>query len=118
MSHPRRKGLSGAVRMVGVGPGVGSEMSNNLDRLLRDLSEQPIDRDLVMLEIDVQQRIGRRARPWLSFAPMRMAMVSAAMVMGIGIGGFTAASAVAEPRPSLFAATYALAPSTLLDGGR
>lgn len=92
-------------------------MSETLEKLLRDLGEQPIDRDLVMLEVDVQQRLGRRSRSWPSFAPIRVAMVSAALVMGIGIGGFTAASAIAAPRPSLFAATYALAPSTLLDGG-
>lgn len=93
-------------------------MQKTLDRLLTDLGEQPLDRDLIALEVDVQQRIARPAVAWLSLAPMRAAMVSMALVLGIGIGGFTAASAVASPRPSLFAATDALAPSTLLDGGR
>ena len=93
-------------------------MQNTLDKLLTELGEQPLDRDLIALEVDVQQRINRPAVTWLSLAPMRAAMVSMALVLGIGIGGFTAASAVASPRPWLFAATDALAPSTLLDGGR
>lgn len=92
-------------------------MQNTLDKLLTELREQPLDRDLIALEVDVQQRIARPAAAWLSPAPMRAAMVSMALVLGIGIGGFTAANAVASPRPSLFAATDALAPSTLLDGG-
>lgn len=93
-------------------------MQNTLDRLLAELGMQPPDRDLVALEVDVQQRIARPGRTWFSVAPMRAAMVSLALVLGVGIGGFTAATAVASPRPSLFAATDALAPSTLLDGGR
>lgn len=93
-------------------------MQNTLDRLLADLGKQPLDRDLTALEVDVQQRIASPGRAWFSFAPMRAAMVSMALALGVGVGGFTAASAVAKPRPSLFAATDALAPSTLLDGGR
>jgi len=93
-------------------------MQYTLDRLLADLGKQPLDRDLAALEVDVQQRIARPSHAWFSFAPVRAAMVSMALVLGIGVGGFTAASAVASPRASLFAATDALAPSTLLDGGR
>lgn len=93
-------------------------MQNTLDRLLAELGKQPLDRDLTALEVDVQQRIAGPGIAWFSGAPIRMAMVSMALVLGVGIGGLTAANSVAYPRQSLFAATDALAPSTLLDGGR
>lgn len=93
-------------------------MQNTLDRLLAELGAQPPDRDLVALETDVRQRIARAGHGLFSPAPVRAAMVAMALVLGVGIGGLTAASAVTSPRPSLFAAADALAPSTLLDGGR
>ena len=42
--------------------------------------------------------------------------IGLALIVGAGVGGLTAATAMAAPRPSIFAATHALAPSTLLDG--
>lgn len=91
-------------------------MSGDLDRWMNELDRRPPDRDLVTLEYDVQQRIARAPLAWVASAPLRAATVGMALVLGIGIGGLTAAGA-AQPRPSLFAAADALAPSTLLDGG-
>lgn len=92
-------------------------MHDELDTLLGQLRAQGLDRDLSDLEVRVQQRMA--ARRWVapfSPAPARAAFVGLALFLGVGIGGVTAASAIAAPRPSLFAATDALAPSTLLEG--
>jgi hypothetical protein len=94
-------------------------MDNRLDRLLAQLRTQAADRDLRALEVDVQGRLARRARQGsLDFAPARATAVALALVMGAGVGGLTAATAAAATRPSIFAATDALAPSTLLEGRR
>lgn len=90
-------------------------MSDKFDELMERLGALPADRDLTALEVHVQARIARRPSPWLGlFAPVRAATVVLALVAGVGIGGFTAASAAQPTRTSLFAATDALAPSTLL----
>jgi hypothetical protein len=47
-----------------------------------------------------------------------MTAVGIALVLGTGVGGLTAASAIAAPKPSIFATADALAPSTLLEGRR
>ena len=91
-------------------------MSNRLDTLLAQLQAQPADHDLGALEVDVQRRLARRERSAGLFAPARAMAIGLALIVGAGVGGLTAATAMAAPRPSIFAATHALAPSTLLDG--
>lgn len=91
-------------------------MNDRLDRLLAGLREQPLDRSLGALEGDVSRRLARSSpAAGLGFATARAAAVGLALILGAGVGGLTAAAA---PRPSLFATTEALAPSTLLDGRR
>ncbi|MBP8231234.1 MAG: hypothetical protein KAY22_02925 [Rhizorhabdus sp.] len=95
-------------------------MTDKLDSLLAQLREQPSDHPLVGLELRVQSRLRRREH-WdvtLFMGPVRAAAVGLALMLGAGVGGLSAASAMAAPRPSLFAATDALAPSTLLDRAR
>lgn len=93
-------------------------MNERLDHLLAQLRAQAPDRALGALEVDVQRRLKRREHATgVGFAPARALAVGLAMMVGTGIGGFTAA-AVAAPKPSLFADADALAPSTLLDGAR
>ncbi len=95
-------------------------MTDKLDSLLAQLREQPSDHPLVGLELRVQSRLRRRAHREVSLfaGPVRAAAVGLALRLGAGVGGLSAASAMAAPKPSLFAATDALAPSTLLDSSR
>ena len=94
-------------------------MSNRLDDLLARLAGDPLDRSLINLEVDVQQAI-RRQRTGVSgvamFAPLRAATVAVALMMGITVGGMTAATAMAAPRASVISGGEELAPSTLLEG--
>lgn len=92
-------------------------MDNRLDRLLAQLRAQAPDHDLGALEVDVQRRLAKRERP-TSFSFARTTAIALALVLGAGVGGLTAATAATTARPSIFAATDALAPSTLLDGRR
>jgi hypothetical protein len=94
-------------------------MDDRLDRLLAQLRAAPLDRNLEGVEGDVNRHLARRAHPvGLGFAPGRAAAVGLALILGTGVGGLTAAAAVAAPRVSIFAATDALAPSALLEGPR
>jgi hypothetical protein len=94
-------------------------MTDKLDTLLAQLREQPSDHPLIGLELRVQARIGHAARHARGIAgPLRAAMVGLALMLGAGVGALSAASAVAAPKPGLFAAADALAPSTLLDSAR
>lgn len=94
-------------------------MNDGLDTLLARLRDQAIDRELGSVEDDVQRRLSRRAASaGHGLAPAHAAAIGIALILGTGVGGFTAASALAAPRPSIFAATDALAPSTLLEGHR
>lgn len=95
-------------------------MTDKLDTLLAQLREQPSDHPLIGLELRVQARIGghesRHARRVAG--PLRAAMVGLALMLGAGVGALSAASAMAAPKASLFAAADDLAPSTLLDSAR
>ena len=94
------------------------DMDNQLDSLLTQLRDRDLDRELGAVEHDVRRRIAHDRSARAGLAPARMAAVSIALVLGTGIGGLTAASAVAPPRSSIFATANALAPSSLLEGAR
>lgn len=93
-------------------------MTETLDKLLLRLHEQPLDRNLVGLELAVQSRLrGQEAAGPMGFGGLaRAALVGLALLFGAGVGGLSAASAA--PKPALFAAADALAPSTLLESRR
>lgn len=93
-------------------------MNNRLDSLLTQLRDQDLDCELGAVEFDVHRRIALDRSAKAVLAPARMAAVGIALVLGTGVGGLTAASAVAAPKPSIFATADALAPSTLLEGRR
>lgn len=95
-------------------------MTDKLDSLLAQLREQPVDHPLVGLELRVQSRMRSHEHRGAKFfaSPARAAAVGLALMLGAGVGGLSAASAMAAPKPSLFAAADALAPSTLLDSAR
>lgn len=94
-------------------------MHHPLDDLVEGLRSQGPDRDLSQLEPAVWRRIGgariERASGF-GFAPVRMATVVMALVVGAAIGGASAVAAVSAPHEtSVFAVDSRLAPSTLLD---
>ena len=93
-------------------------MNDRLDSLITQLRDQDLDRELGAVEYDVRRLIAREQSARAGLAPARMAAVGIALVLGTGVGGLTAASAVAAPRSSIFATADALAPSTLLEGRR
>lgn len=93
-------------------------MNDRLDSLLTQLRDQDLDRELGAVEYDVRRRIAQERSTRAGLAPARMAAVGIALVLGTGVGGLTAASAVAAPRPSIFASADSLAPSNLLEGRR
>ena len=93
-------------------------MTDRLNSLLTQLRDQDLDRELGAVEYDVRRRIAHERSARAGLAPARMAAVGIALVLGTGVGGLTAASAVAAPKPSIFASADALAPSTLLEGRR
>ena len=95
-------------------------MNHRLDQLLAGLKAAPLDRSLVRLEADVAQRLDR-ANGGFTFspsllAPMRAATVGVALMLGISVGGMTAASAIAAPKTVAISVGDELAPSTLLEG--
>ncbi len=94
----------------------GDDMNDSLDDLLTQLRTQGVDRELGFVERDVRRHIAEARLARAAFVPARMAAVGIALVLGTSVGGLTAASAIAAPRPSIFASADALAPSTLLDG--
>lgn len=95
-------------------------MTDKLDALLAQLRDLPSDHPLIGLELRVQSRIGGHAQRYARgvAGPVRAAIVGLALVLGAGVGGLSAASAMAAPKAGLFAASDALAPSTLLDSVR
>ncbi|MBX3478812.1 MAG: hypothetical protein KF842_00280 [Caulobacter sp.] len=95
-------------------------MTDKLDALLAQLRDLPSDHPLIGLELRVQAGIGRHASRHAGGAggSLRAAMVGLALMLGAGVGAFSAASAMAAPKAGLFAAADALAPSTLLDSAR
>lgn len=96
----------------------GDDMNDSLDDLLTQLRTQGVDRELGFVERDVRRHIADARSARAGLAPARMAAIGIALVLGTSVGGLTAASAVAAPRPSIFASADALAPSTLLEGRR
>lgn len=93
-------------------------MNDRLDSLLTRLRDQGLDHELGAVEYDVRRRLADERSARAGLAPARAAAVGIALVLGTGVGGLTAASAIAAPRVSIFAATDALAPSSLLEGRR
>lgn len=93
-------------------------MDDRLDNLLTQLRDQGPDRELGAVEYDVRRRLADQRSAKAGLAPARVAAVGLALVLGTGVGGLTAAGAIAAPRASIFAATNALAPSSLLEGRR
>jgi hypothetical protein len=94
------------------------DMNDRLDSLLTQLRDQDLDRELSAVEYNVRQRIAHDRAARTGLAPTRMAAVGVALLLGTSVGGLTAASAIAAPKPSIFASADALAPSTLLEGRR
>jgi hypothetical protein len=93
-------------------------MNDRLDSLLTRLRDQGPDHELDAVEYDLRRRLAEERSARAGLAPARMAAVGIALIVGTGVGGLTAASAIAAPRASIFAATDALAPSSLLEGRR
>lgn len=96
-------------------------MSERLDDLIERLATAPADRPLDALEAEIAFGITRRrdqARLVGSLAPVRAAAVGLAMALGLAVGGVTAAAATPARHADAFAVAPALAPSTLLEGGR
>lgn len=90
-------------------------MSDNMDRLLRSMTEAPLHGGLDRLESDVQRRIAS-SRIEAHVAPSwRYAAVGVALVVGVGFG---ASSAIAIRGATVGLAHYVsgadLAPSSLL----
>lgn len=93
-------------------------MNDRLDSLLTQLRAQGPDRELGAIEHDVRRRLAHEQAATAGLRPARAVAVGLALVLGTGVGGMTAATAVVAPRTSIFAATEALAPSSLLEGHR
>ncbi len=92
-------------------------MSDELDQLLSQLSAEGLDHPLGRLESDVQRRLAIRRGDARVAGPARFAALALSLVLGTGVGGMTAASAIAGPSVHLFEEADSLAPSTLLEGG-
>ena len=97
-------------------------MNERLDHLVERLAASPTDHSLAHFEAQVARGIaGRRAqvRTDAALAPVGVASIALALVIGVMAGGLTAAS-TAAPRTSVgsFSVAADLAPSTLLEGGR
>lgn len=91
-------------------------MSDDLDRLLARLSAESPDHPLGALEGDVQRRLAGRRGEARAAVPTRVAALALSLLLGTGVGGMTAAAAIAAPVASLFDASDRMAPSTLLEG--
>lgn len=97
-------------------------MNHSLDELVEGLKSQGPDRGLSQLEPAVWRRIGGariEREPAFGFAPVRMASVVMALVVGAAVGSASAVAAAAAPKEtSVFALDSRLAPSTLLEARR
>jgi hypothetical protein len=91
-------------------------MNQQLDRLLADLGEAPPDGRLAQVEDRVWRRIAGR-REARALAPVRAAMVGAALAAGLAAGGVSAAAAGGSTPAEMAALSkdFAYAPSNLLD---
>ena len=88
-------------------------MSPKLDHLLAKLNQQPLDRDLGGITVEIGEQLLERAKIDGQTWRLRTAAM-ALLVMGGAAVSASTASAVA-PSPSPFAAWSSLAPSTLLE---
>lgn len=96
-------------------------MSHPLDDLIQGLKAEGPDRDLSQLEPSVWRSIAEaspRRGALGAFIPLRTAAVAMSLIVGVAVGGASAAVAAARPmETSVFAVNAHLAPSTLLGGG-
>ena len=95
-------------------------MSERLDELVARLAASPMDRSLDDLDDEIGRSIADRrihARTSAALAPVRVAAVGLALVMGIAVGGAVATSVIVASHPyGTFSIAENLAPSTLLEG--
>ncbi len=96
-------------------------MSERLDELVAHLAASPTDRSLDGLDGEIGRSIADRrihARTSAALAPVQVASIGLALVLGAAVGGAVATSAIVAPHPyGTFAIAANLAPSTLLEGG-
>lgn len=94
-------------------------MSDQFDALVARLAATPTDRALDQLDAEIArgvQRQRRDAQTLRTLAPMQMASLCLALVVGVTTGG-AVTMAAAKPKPSeAFFSVSNLAPSTLLEG--
>ena len=94
----------------------------SLDDWIASLAAAPADRALDALEVEISRDIAARrgvARTVKALAPMRVASIGFALVVGVTAGSAAAMAAIRLPAASgPLAAGTQLAPSTLLDSGR
>lgn len=92
----------------------------SLDTLLASLAAAPADRPLGPLESQIRQRIAgleQEARAARTMTPVRLAIATVAVLLGIVTGGASAIAAVhSRASAGPFDAATQLAPSTLLEG--
>lgn len=99
-------------------------MSDRIDELIARLAAAPPDHPLQALEGEISAAVSARARTEArverALAPLGAASVGLALVLGLAVGGMTAAGAAAKPGhdAGAFSVAPALAPSTLLEGDR
>jgi hypothetical protein len=95
---------------------------NSLDDWIVSLAAAPADRSLDALETEIGRAIAARrgeARTVKALAPMRVASIGLALLMGVTAGSAAAMAAIRLPGPGgPLAAGTQLAPSTLLDSAR
>ena len=93
-------------------------MSDDLDDLLGRLARAPADRSLQGLEVSVMSGVTRtreERRALRALAPMHVAMIGAALAIGLAAGGAAGLStASAGPAAPGLTSGLSLAPSTLL----
>jgi hypothetical protein len=82
---------------------------NNLDDMLKQLGNTPLDPRLAMIDENVFSGLAKRRNSAISARPLGLAAF-AALVLGIAGGGLPGAPAIAAPLGS----PPALAPSSLL----
>ncbi len=92
-------------------------MSDDIDRALERLSRQPVPGALAQAEIDVLGRIAALGPRLRDLPPgVYLAVVAAALAIGIAGGLFTGQSSASDASLYPLAPTSRLAPSSLLGG--
>jgi hypothetical protein len=89
-------------------------MHDHMDRLLKQLTDAPLPRELDRLEADVLGRINSRAETLVA-PSWQVAAVGVALIVGIGVGSSSAVTV--RNAPGDFASAVSggdLAPSSLL----